>query len=122
MAYILSGKSDIHRSQQKMAEWIALKTENDPSKIRAGYCVRNGINGAAFVDYDDLAFTAPFAVNAMLGGNQEWLNKLWSSITGGGAPLAVDYYGDAIRLQVMLVVSGNLWLPTKPVGEERTHK
>lgn len=122
MAYILSGKSDIHRSQQKMAEWIALKTENDPSKIRAGYCVRNGINGAAFVDYDDLAFTAPFAVNAMLGGNQEWLNKLWSSITGVGAPLAVDYYGDAIRLQVMLVVSGNWWLPTKPVGEERTHK
>ena len=57
-----------------------------------------------------------------LGGNQEWLNKLWSSITGGGAPLAVDYYGDAIRLQVLLVVSGNWWLPTKAVGEERTGK
>ena len=122
MAYILSGKSDIRRFQQKMAEWIAAKAENDPSKIRAGYCVRNGVNGAAFVDYDDLAFTAPFAVNAMLGGNQEWLNKLWSSITGGGAPLAVDYYGDAIRLQVLLVVSGNWWLPTKAVGEERTGK
>jgi hypothetical protein len=111
MACILAGRTDIRASQEKMAEWIAAKTNGRPTNIRAGYHVRNGINGSAFVDYDDLAFTAPFAVNAMLGKNQIWLNRLWSSITGGDYGIRTDYYGDAIRLQVLLVVSGNWWMP-----------
>lgn len=111
MAYILTGKADIRASQVKMAGWIAAKTGNKPTNIKAGYRVRNGVNGTAFENYDDLAFTAPFAVNAMVGGNQIWLNRLWTSITGGDYGPKVDYFGDAIRLQVLLVVSGNWWLP-----------
>ena len=93
--------------------WIESKTGGKPIRIRAGYYVRNGTNGESFVDYDDLAFTAPFAVNAMTGGtgSQTWLNRLWSSIVGGDYSSKVDYFGDTIRLQVMLTVAGDWWQP-----------
>jgi hypothetical protein len=53
------------------------------------------------------------AVEAMLGGGgaQSWLNSLWTSITGGDYGTKVDYYGDTIRMQVLLTVSGNWWTP-----------
>jgi endoglucanase len=75
--------------------------------------MRDGVNGQAFVNFSDLPFTAPFAVVAMLGGaaGQAWLNSLWDSITGGDFGIKSDYYGDTIRLQVMLTVSGNWWSP-----------
>jgi hypothetical protein len=75
--------------------------------------VRNGRNGDAFVDFSDLAFTAPFAVDAMLGGSQSqaWLNSLWTSITGGDFGLKTDYYGDTVRMQVLLTVAGDWWHP-----------
>ena len=49
----------------------------------------------------------------MLGGaaGQAWLNSLWDSITGGDFGIETDYYGDSIRLQVLLTVSGNWWSP-----------
>ena len=49
----------------------------------------------------------------MLGGaaSQDWLNRLWTSITGGNYSLKEEYYGDAIRLQVMLTVAGDWWQP-----------
>jgi endo-1,4-beta-D-glucanase Y len=112
MAYILTGRAEIRDSQIKTAGWIASKTDNQPSAIKAGYFVKNGINGSAITDDSDLPFTAPFAVNAMLGGNQVWLDRLWTSITGGDFGTKTSYYGDAIRLHVLLVVSGNCWLPT----------
>lgn len=112
MAYILTGRAEIRDSQVKTAGWIAAKTRNQASAIKAGYFVKNGINGTAIADDADLPFTAPFAVNAMLGGNQVWLDRLWSSITGGDYGTRTSYYGDAIRLHVLLVVSGNYWLPT----------
>lgn len=111
MAYMLTGRSDIRAAQVKMASWIATKAGHQPHGIRAGYFVTNGPNGNAFADYDDLAFTAPFAVNAMMGEDQKWLDRLWTSITGGDYGIKEGYFGDAIRLQVLLVVSGNWWLP-----------
>jgi len=65
------------------------------------------------VSYDDLAFTGPMAVDAMLGGSagQGWLNSLWTSITGGDYGTTTDYYGDTLRMQVLIVVSGNWWTP-----------
>lgn len=113
MSYIVNGKTDMLAAQQKTASWIKAKTGGTPNKVRAGYYIKNGGNGNAYVNYDDLSFTAPLAVNAMLGGagGQAWLNSLWSSIAGGDYGSKVDYYGDTIRLQVMLTVSGNWWTP-----------
>jgi endo-1,4-beta-D-glucanase Y len=113
ISYILQGKTDMLTPLRKQAAWIQSKTGGTPAKIRAGYYVRNGINGESFVGYDDLAFTAPFAVNAMTGGasSQTWLNRLWSSISGGDYGTKVNYYGDTIRLQVMLTAAGDWWQP-----------
>jgi endoglucanase len=113
MSYIVNGRTDLLASQQKTNTWIRATTTGIPTKIRAGYYVKNGTNGKPYVTYDDLAFTAPMAVNAMLGGpaGQSWLNSLWTSITGGNYATKTDYYGDTIRMQVLLTVSGNWWAP-----------
>jgi endo-1,4-beta-D-glucanase Y len=113
MSYIVDGHTGLLASQQKTASWIRAKTNGVPTNIDAGYYVLNGPNGDSFRTYDDLPFTAPMAVNAMLGGAaaQTWLNSLWTSINGGDYGAVSGYYGDAIRLQVMLTVSGNWWKP-----------
>jgi hypothetical protein len=113
MSWILQGRSEVLAAQKQQAMWIRTLTGGVPNKIRAGYFVLNGVNGEAYVHYDDLAFTAPMAVNAMLGGaeGQAWMNSLWDSLTGGDYPPVVDYYGDSLRLLSLLVVSGNWWQP-----------
>jgi endo-1,4-beta-D-glucanase Y len=113
MSYIVNGRTDMLPAIQKQAEWIRQKTNGVPSRIKAGYYVRNGPNGTSYVKYSDLPFTAPFAVNAMTAGaaGQAWLNRLWTSITGGDFSMTEDYYGDSIRLQVMLTVAGDWWAP-----------
>ena len=73
--------------------------------MRAGYTLR----GRPLVDYGSMAFTAPFAVAAMSDpGGQEWLDALWAAMASGSSE---GYYADSIRLQSMLVVSGNWWAP-----------
>jgi hypothetical protein len=113
MSYIVQGKKDVLSALQKQNSWIQSATGKVTSKIRAGYYVKNGTNGKAYVTYDDLAFSAPFAVEAMLGGSggQSWLNAMWTSITGGDYGTTVDYYGDSIRMQALIVLSGNWWNP-----------
>jgi endo-1,4-beta-D-glucanase Y len=113
MSYIVDGRTDMLSAEQKTASWIRGKTGGTPTNVRAGYYIKNGTNGTAYVSYDDLAFTAPMAVNAMLGGSsaQGWLNSLWTSITGGDYGTTNDYYGDTIRMQVLITVSGNWWTP-----------
>ena len=113
MSHITGGNTSLLPALQQQAVWIKTKTSGVPARIRAGYFVRNGINGRAFVTYSDLAFTAPFAVNAMTGGagGQVWLNRLWTSITGGDFGPTNDYFGDTIRMQVLLTVAGDWWTP-----------
>jgi hypothetical protein len=115
MSLIAEGRTDMRTVLQKQARWIERKTGGRPNRIRAGYYVSNGRNGAALPDsnYLDLAFVAPFAVNAMTGGpdSQAWLNRLWRSITGGDFDESEGYFGDTIRLQVMLTVAGTWWQP-----------
>ena len=113
MSYIVNGKTDMLAVEQKTQSWIKSTTGGTPTKIRAGYYIKNGTNGKSYVTYDDLPFTAPMAVNAMLGGSggQAWLNSLWTSITGGDYGTYNDYYGDTLRMQVLIVLSGNWWTP-----------
>jgi endo-1,4-beta-D-glucanase Y len=113
MSYIVNGRTDMLAAEQKTASWIRSTTSGVPNRIRAGYYIKNGPNGKSYVSYDDLAFTGPMAVGAMLGGSagQGWLNSLWTSITGGDYGTRTDYYGDSLRMQVLIVVSGNWWTP-----------
>ena len=41
-------------------------------------------------------------------GGQAWLDSLWDAMASGPPE---GYYADSIRLQAMLVVSGNWWAP-----------
>jgi endo-1,4-beta-D-glucanase Y len=113
MSYIVNGHTEMLSAEQKTASWIKGATGGVTSKIRAGYYIRNGTNGQSYVSYNDLAFTGPMTVDAMLGGSsgQGWLNSLWTAINGGDFGATTDYYGDTLRMQVLIVVSGNWWTP-----------
>ena len=113
MSWLTDGRTDMKASQQQTASWIRQKTGGVPGKIYDGYYIKNGPNGKAMDHTPDLVFTAPMTVNAMFGGTkgQAWLDSLWTSITGGDWPDTTEYYGDAVRMQVLLTVSGNWWTP-----------
>ncbi|MCS5718322.1 glycosyl hydrolase family 8 [Herbiconiux sp. CPCC 205763] len=89
----------------RMRDWVVQATAADPAAVRAGY----RLDGTPLVSYGDLAFLAPMAaVAAPHLDAQEWVDRAWSSLRT--APSG-GYYADSIRLQVMLLVSNNSWLP-----------
>ena len=110
MSYISYGREELLPALLAQNAWIRKSTGHSPAKIRSGYYVRNGRNGSPFSSEEDLSFTAPFAINAMIAAptreSQDWLNKLWTALTGGRFGVKNGYYGDAIRMQVLLTVSG----------------
>ncbi len=109
-AYLLQGRKSLVKAQRKQLRWIKKTTKRNPKKIKAGYFVKNGRPGKAYANYSNLAFTAPFAVNAMVakGSSSGWLNKLWRTITGQQFPVVTDYFGDTIRMQALLLLT-NRW-------------
>lgn len=113
MSYIVNGRTAMLPVLKQQVDWISAKTAGHPSRIKAGYYVLNGSNGTPFVGYSDLAFVAPMAVVAMAGGAgaQDWLNALWTSITGGDFGATNDYFGDSIRMQALLTLAGDWWAP-----------
>lgn len=113
MSWLTDGREEILESQQALCAWIQDATSGDPRDIMSGYTITTGELGQPIEDYSDLAFVAPFAVNAMTGGEdaQEWLNDLWDAITGKHFAEVYWYFGDAIRMHVLLTVSGNWWTP-----------
>lgn len=114
MSYIVDGRTEMLAAQRATTSWIRAAAGGATREVRAGYYIENGTNGTPFVRYRDLAFTAPMAVNAMVAGtaSQDWLDALWTAINDGGDFKRVnDYYGDSLRMQVLLVVSGNWWAP-----------
>ena len=113
MSDIVNGRTTMLPALHKQVQWISAKTAGHPARIKAGYYVRNGVNGTNIVSYSDLAFTAPMAVAAMTGGPtaQAWLNALWTSITGGDFGATNDYFGDTIRMQVLITLAGDWWAP-----------
>ncbi len=91
---------------RKMSVWIRAATGGSPALIRDGYTLA----GQPLVTYGDATFVAPFGVAAMSGPSQAWLDALWnhlvSSTEGAG-----QYYATAIKMQSLLVMSGNGWVP-----------
>jgi endo-1,4-beta-D-glucanase Y len=106
--YLMAGEARAQAAVRKMNAWIRAKTGGRPAQIRDGY----KLTGTALGTSAELAFVAPFGVAAMVEGesdsNQAWLNALWDEIAGR-AP--VDYFGDTLKLQALIVMSGNWWTP-----------
>ncbi|GIP19812.1 glycosyl hydrolase family 8 [Paenibacillus sp. J22TS3] len=105
--YLVSGDTRALDQLRKMNSWIQSATGGNPTKIASGYELDGKVNDKAHA----IAFTAPFAVSAMVdSSNQQWLNKLWTELVD--SPTSDSYYFDnSIRLLSMIVVSGNWWTP-----------
>ncbi|GHJ44164.1 hypothetical protein Cs7R123_15060 [Catellatospora sp. TT07R-123] len=104
---ITGGGSASLTSARKLNTWIKSKTGSNPSSIAVGY----SLSGTQISSGSEPAFFAPFAVAAMTdSGSQAWLDALWTKMINTGFSSS-DYYSTSIQLQVMIVASGNYWLP-----------
>ncbi|QJU52493.1 glycosyl hydrolase family 8 [Herbiconiux sp. KACC 21604] len=102
----LVGDAPSWASADRIADWVIAATDGDPAAVRAGY----ELGGKALADYSDIAFTAPLGAAGLPDrAKQAWVSAAWNSVRA--AP-AGGYYSDSLRLQVMLLASGNSWLPT----------
>ena len=104
---ITSGNADSTASARRINAWIRQATGGDPDRIATGYA----LDGAAIDPGTEPAFLAPFAVAALTDpGSQEWLDALWTAMLQ--APVTSrDYFSTSIQLQVMIIASGNYWVP-----------
>ncbi|MDR4308020.1 chitosanase [Chelatococcus sambhunathii] len=99
----LSGDKTSTKIARKISAWARKKTGNRPGKLRDGYA----LDGSPLVEYQSMAFVAPFSVAAMVDPDaQKWLDALWTSMVETPAE---GYYPDSIRLLSMIAVSRN-WL------------
>ncbi|GAA0412530.1 hypothetical protein GCM10009530_76320 [Microbispora corallina] len=104
---VTSGDSASLASARKINTWIKSKTGGDPDAIGTGY----SLGGSQIDSGSEPAFFAPFAVAATTDtGSQAWLDALWTKMLNTSFT-SNDYYSTSIQLQVMIVVSGNYWLP-----------
>ena len=104
---VLYGDAQSTTAVQKMNTWIKSKTGSNPTKITAGY----SLSGTALDSENNAAFFAPFAVAAMTASSsQAWLDALWSLMAA--TSIGSDaYYSGSILLQVMMLISGDYWVP-----------
>ena len=79
----------------------------DPTKIVGGYTLEGRKKSNGY----ELSYAAPFGVGATVDVSQQaWVNSIWTNIVG--VPIASDhYYGNTLKMQAMLVLSNNYWLP-----------
>ncbi len=102
---LASRDADAGAAVSRMTRWVRTATGGDPSAIRAGY----RLNGRELESWSDPAFTGPMTAAAMVNAaDQVWLDVAWAELTS--APSA-GYFADSIRLQAMLLVSNNYWIP-----------
>ena len=104
--YLFSDGANLHSIINKINKWIITKTGGNPENIMAGYT----LDGSAVSNYQDMAFTGAYAVAAMAGGNQQWLDQCLSELV---KPSTSDYtyYANTLRILYLLVISGNYWMP-----------
>jgi hypothetical protein len=104
---VTSGDGASLASARKLNSWIKGRTGGDPAEIGVGY----SLGGGRIESGSEPAFFAPFAVAAMTdAGGQAWLDALWNTMLATSFT-PDDYYSTTIRLQVMIVASGNYWVP-----------
>jgi endo-1,4-beta-D-glucanase Y len=104
---VTSGNSASLASARKLNSWIKAKTGGNPNNIAVGY----SLGGTAISSGSEACFFAPFAVAATTdSASQAWLDALWTKMVNTTFG-STEYYNSSVQLQVMLVVSGNYWLP-----------
>ncbi len=105
--FLLNGDRRARRIASRINEFTKKKSGGDPQKLRGGY----QLDGTEMVDYETMAFTAPFAVGAMVDPDgQDWLDALWQHTIERPTE---SYYEDTLRMLSMIVLSGNWWAPER---------
>jgi len=103
--FVISGDARARTIIQKTNTWIKNLTGSTPSRIVDGY----KLAGSAYGSGPSFAFEAPLGVAAMVdSSNQAWLDALWNHLVAGANQ---GYYEDSIKMQCLLVMSGNWWAP-----------
>jgi endo-1,4-beta-D-glucanase Y len=106
--FLVSGSTRSRAAALKISSWVAKKTDGRPRAVRSGY----SLDGSVLPhQWYELSFAAPFTVGASVDASQSaWEEALWNNITS--KPASFDgYYGSTLKLQAMLVLSNNYWLP-----------
>jgi endoglucanase len=113
--YVLNGEAKAKTAANKINNWIKNKAVNNVENIESGY----RLNGDGYgKNYRDLSFIAPFAVGAMVdSSHQQWLNNLWSFIVSKDLSFN-SYFAHIIKMQSMIIISGNYWKPQDVLGIE----
>jgi endo-1,4-beta-D-glucanase Y len=106
--FIASGDARSRDILKAMLGWIKgeITGGKGPAGITDGYTLDGQISGSN--SGYDLSFSAPFAVAAITGTDQAWLDAAWKDIEG--KPMSM-YFGDAIKMISMIVISQNWWAP-----------
>ncbi|MGE6612898.1 glycosyl hydrolase family 8 [Peribacillus sp. NPDC076916] len=104
--YLLTGDERALPQLKKMNDWIKAETDGNPDNIQSGYT----LSGKAVEEGNSTTFVAPFMVSAMVdSSNQQWINQLWDRTIQKQED--DDYFANTIKLQTMIVASGNWWAP-----------
>lgn len=106
--FLVSGDARSHDAALTISRWAAKKSDGRPRAVRSGYALDGSVLPHSWYE---LSFAAPFAVSASVDASQRaWGEALWRNIVG--KPASSDgYYGSTLKLQAMLVLSNNYWLP-----------
>lgn len=98
-----TGSAEARSALLKISRWLREATGGDPEAIQAGYA----LDGTPLSSKADAAFTAPFLAGCMADA------EAWEYLAGGWPLLgrAGGYYGDALTMLSMLLLSGNWWAP-----------
>lgn len=110
--FLTTGDTSVLDAAIMLDKFIKNDTGLDPLKIKPGYFVTSGVAGEPIPDRDylDLSFIAPFTLTAAASGSQEWLENLWIFMDGHSIEEDI-YFGNAIKMHVYLVLSGNMISP-----------
>ncbi|CAH0232683.1 Endoglucanase [Peribacillus sp. Bi96] len=104
--YLLTGDDRALPQLKKMNDWIKAETGGNPENIQSGYT----LSGKTVEEGNSTSFVAPFMVSAMVDpSNQQWINRLWNRMMQEQDD--DDYFANTIKLQTLIVVSGNWWAP-----------
>lgn len=96
----------------KMTQWMRVATADDPAAIKAGY----SLSGEALSEDSRMAFTAPFLAGCIADPQAgDFLRRGWPLL---GKP--ASYYGEALEMLSMLLISGNWWVPLREVRRAGT--
>lgn len=125
--FLLNENKHSKKACDKMNAWIKTSAGNNPKNIKSGYY----LNGTPLPksNYEDLSFIAPFGVSAMVNkDNQAWLDDLWNYIVGVTNLNRDGYFGNTIKMQCLIIMSGNWWAPNimspiaNPIAEQDKRK